>query len=115
MSLERFQIISRIICFDNRDDRPARRQKDKLAAIRTVWDKWVPPLTLFYNKGPNVTVDEQLMPFRGRCPFRQDILSKPAKYGIKIWAAWDAASSYAWSLQVFLVLCRLPECVLISN
>ncbi|CAB1414959.1 unnamed protein product [Pleuronectes platessa] len=32
-------MISRIICFDNRDERPARRQKDKLAAIRTVWDK----------------------------------------------------------------------------
>ena len=42
MSLGIFQIISRIICFDNRDNRPARRQKDKLAAIRTVWDKWVP-------------------------------------------------------------------------
>lgn len=58
-------------------------------------------LPLFYNPGPNVTVDEQLMPFRGRCPFRQYIPSKPAKYGIKIWAACDAASSYAWNLQVY--------------
>nr|XP_023697146.1 piggyBac transposable element-derived protein 4-like [Paramormyrops kingsleyae] len=41
------------------------------------------------------------MPFRGRCPFRQYIPSKPAKYGIKIWAACDAASSYAWNLQVY--------------
>lgn len=99
MSLENFHIISRIIRFDNRDDRPARRQKDKLAAIRTVWDKWVH--RLFYNPGPNVTIDEQLMPFRGRCPFRQYISSKPAKYSIKIWAACDATSSYAWNLQVY--------------
>ncbi|XP_067088064.1 piggyBac transposable element-derived protein 4-like [Osmerus mordax] len=101
MSLENFHIISRVIRFDNRDDRPARRQRDKLAAIRTVWDKWVQRLPLFYNPGPNVTIDEQLMPFRGRCPFRQYIPSKPAKYGIKIWAACDATSSYAWNLQVY--------------
>ena len=41
MSLQNFQIISRTIRFDNREDRPARWQRDKLAAIRTVWDKWV--------------------------------------------------------------------------
>ncbi|XP_034390351.1 piggyBac transposable element-derived protein 4-like [Cyclopterus lumpus] len=41
------------------------------------------------------------MPFRGRCPFTQYIPSKPAKYGITIWAAWDATSSYAWNLQVY--------------
>ncbi|XP_071316266.1 piggyBac transposable element-derived protein 4-like [Trachinotus anak] len=29
------------------------------------------------------------------------IPSKPAKYGIKIWAACDATSSYAWNLQVY--------------
>ncbi|KAF0026097.1 hypothetical protein F2P81_020834 [Scophthalmus maximus] len=33
--------------------------------------------------GTDVTVDERLVPFRGRCPFKQYILSKPGKYGIK--------------------------------
>ncbi|XP_060780363.1 piggyBac transposable element-derived protein 4-like [Neoarius graeffei] len=106
MSLQTFNIISRTIRFDVRDDRPVRQQRDKLAAIRTVWDKWVARLPLLYNPGPNVTVDEQLMPFRGRCPFRQYIPSKPAKYGIKIWAACDSASSYAWNLQVYTGKCR---------
>jgi hypothetical protein len=36
MSLKNFHIISRIIRFDNRDTRPARGQRDKLAAIRSV-------------------------------------------------------------------------------
>lgn len=61
MSLENFHIISRIIRLDNRDDRPARWQTDKLAAIRKVWDKWVNRLPLFFNPGPNVTIDEQLL------------------------------------------------------
>jgi hypothetical protein len=53
-------------------------------------------LPLFYNPGPIFTVDEQFMPFRGRCLIRQYIPSEPTTYGIKIWAACDAASSYAW-------------------
>ena len=54
-----------------------------------------------YNPGPEVTVDARLVPFRGRCPFKQYIPSKPGKYGIKIWAACDARSSYAWNMQVY--------------
>ncbi|XP_053286688.1 piggyBac transposable element-derived protein 4-like [Pleuronectes platessa] len=37
----------------------------------------------------------------GRCPFRQYMPSKPAKYGIKLWVACDARSSYAWKMQVY--------------
>ncbi|KAL7402948.1 hypothetical protein ABVT39_022285 [Epinephelus coioides] len=55
-----------------------------------------------YNPGPEVTVDERLVPFRGRCPFKVYIPSKPGKYGIKIWAACDARSSYAWNMQAYM-------------
>lgn len=41
MSLTTFKMISRTICFDDRDDRIAQRQRDRLAIIRTVWNKWV--------------------------------------------------------------------------
>ncbi|XP_052337123.1 piggyBac transposable element-derived protein 4-like [Oncorhynchus keta] len=81
--------------------RPARHAIDKLAAIREVWEKWVERLPYRYNPGPEVTVDEQLVLFRGRCPFCQYMPSKPAKYGIKIWVACDAQSSYAWKMQVY--------------
>ncbi|XP_005997448.1 piggyBac transposable element-derived protein 4-like [Latimeria chalumnae] len=101
MSLETFHIITRVIRFDNRDTRADRRERDKLAAIREVWDKWVEILPLLYNPGSNVTVDECLVPFRGCCPFRQYMPTKPAKYGIKIWVTCDAQSSYAWNMQVY--------------
>ena len=45
-----------------------------------------------------MTIDEQLVTFRGRCPFRQYIPSKP---GIKIWAICDSATSYAWKMEVY--------------
>ncbi|XP_048853945.1 piggyBac transposable element-derived protein 4-like isoform X2 [Brienomyrus brachyistius] len=101
MSLGSFSMFSRAIRFDEWATRRERRQKDKLAEIRTVWDKWVKRLPLMYNPGPNVTVDERLIAFKGRCPFRQYMPSKPAKYGIKIWAACDAASAYGWNMQIY--------------
>ena len=58
-------------------------------------------LQLLYNPGPRVTVDGHLVPFRGCCPFRQYMPNKPEKYDIKIWAACDAKSSYAWNMQVY--------------
>ena len=69
MSLKTFQVLSHVIRFDDKQTRQGRREHDKLAAIRDVWDKWVQLLPLHYNPGPHVTVDECLVAFRGRCPF----------------------------------------------
>ncbi|KAI4886808.1 hypothetical protein NFI96_022436 [Prochilodus magdalenae] len=98
MSLQNFQMISRVLRFDNRD---TRAKSDKLAPIRDVWEKWVQLLPLMFNPGPEVTVDERFLPFRGKCPFRKYMPSKPGKNGIKIWAACDAKTSYAWNLQIY--------------
>ncbi|XP_042609958.1 piggyBac transposable element-derived protein 4-like, partial [Cyprinus carpio] len=101
MTLKRFKTLSRVIRFDDRATRPARRETDKLAPIRDLWDLWVERLPLMFNPGSDVTVDECLVPFRGRCSFKQYMPSKPAKYGLKIWAACDARTSYAWNMQVY--------------
>ncbi|XP_038854857.1 piggyBac transposable element-derived protein 4-like [Salvelinus namaycush] len=101
MPLKVFHRYSRLLRFDDRQSRPARLATDKLAAIREVWDLWEARLPALYNPGPDVTVDEQLVPFRGRCPFCQYIPRKPAKYGIKSWVACDAKSSYTWKMQVY--------------
>lgn len=55
---------------------------------------------MLFSPDRDLTVDEQLVLFKGRCSFGQYIPKKPAKYGIKIWAAFDAKTSYAWRLQV---------------
>ncbi|XP_070982190.1 piggyBac transposable element-derived protein 4-like [Oncorhynchus clarkii lewisi] len=101
MPLKVFHKYSRLLRFDDRQSRPARLATDRLAAIREVWDLWEERLPALYNPGPDVTVDEQLVPFRGRCSFRQYIPSKPAKYSIKSWVACNAKSSYAWKMQVY--------------
>nr|XP_033472352.1 piggyBac transposable element-derived protein 4-like [Epinephelus lanceolatus]XP_033472354.1 piggyBac transposable element-derived protein 4-like [Epinephelus lanceolatus] len=101
MSRKRFQQISVALRFDDCLSRPARQQRDKMAAIRGLWDLWSTRLPLLFNPGRDVCVDEQLVPFRGRCSFRQYIPSKPAKYGLKVWVVCDVETSYAWRMQVY--------------
>ena len=59
-------------------------------------------LKKYYIPGTDLTVDEQLVPFRGKCPFRQYMASKPAKYGIKVWWNCDADTSYPLKGEIYL-------------
>jgi len=49
-----------------------------------------------------VTKDEQLLAFRGKCPFRKYIMSKSAKYGIKTFALVDPRTVYTLNLEIYL-------------
>lgn len=102
MSLKRFKVINRCIRFDDRETRLRSEDRDKLAPIRKIFEKWVYRQKLSYKLGKNVTVDEQLVPFRGRCPFTQYIPSKPAKYGMKIWILCDSETYYAYNLEMYI-------------
>ena len=102
MSPKRFKVISRVIRFDDKESRNARRERDKLAPIRDVYDAWVQTLSKCFLMYETLTIDKQLVAFRGRCPFRQFMTSKPAKYGVKLWLMWDSTTSYALNLQVYM-------------
>jgi len=103
MSLERFQNINRVIRFDDRSNRNERRERDKLTPIQCLWIKWETNLRKLFHPYENVTVYEQLIPFRGRYDFfRQYILSKPAQYGIKVWAACCTKTKYAWACRLHM-------------
>lgn len=100
MSHKRFHQIGGALRFDDKLSR-SRRREDKLAAFRKVWDMWIHRMELLFNPDRDICIDEQLVPYRGRCRFKQYIPSKPAKYGLKIWAVCDVKTSYAWRLQVY--------------
>lgn len=102
MSLQRFETIHNHLRFDDKDDRSQRKERDKLAAIRVVYEKWLQQVKMMYVPGQNLTVDEQLIPFRGKCNFRQYIPTKPHKYGIKVWVVCDSDTAYAYNLQVYV-------------
>ncbi len=101
MSRTRFKHISRFLRFDDLTTRKQRRE-DKLAPIRDLFDSFVRNLQNLVQAGENITIDEMLASFRGKCPFRVYMKSKPGRYGIKIWAAVDTFSKFVLQLQVYL-------------
>jgi len=101
MARNRFQQISRAIRFDDAHYRREHRSDDKLAPVRNVFEMWETTLSDAFVPSENVTVDEQLLTYRGRVPFKQYIPSKPGKYGIKLWMLCDSRTSYVLRLQVY--------------
>lgn len=94
MGLLRFRDIMCFIRFDDKNTRSLRRMRDKLAPIRDIFDRICAKLRRMYSPGSNLTIDEQLIPFRGRCAFKQYIPSKPDKYGMKLFWICDAVTWY---------------------
>jgi len=102
MSKARFYILLRALRFDDIGTRATRKQIDKLAPIRTLFDNFVTRCQNNYTVGENVTIDEMLEGFRGRCSFRQYIPNKPNKYGIKIQALVDSRTFYTANMEVYV-------------
>ena len=90
MPRERFRLILR---FPRFDDLP----------IRLVLDSVVDAIKSSYTPNKFVTIDEHLCRYRGKCPFRQYMLMKPDKYGIKIFVIADAKNYYLFNVEIYAV------------
>lgn len=84
MSRDRFNFLISCLRFDCKDTREERKSETKLAPISEIWDIFTKNCRENYKPSAYVAIDEQLVAFRGRCPFRMYIPSKPDRYGIKI-------------------------------
>ena len=49
----------------------------------------------------HVTVDEAMVPFKGRLGFKQFMKDKPVKSGINLWVWADAVAAYCYNLEVY--------------
>jgi len=102
MSRDRFKLLLKFLRFDDFHTRSVRRGLDRFAPFREVWEMFVANCRTVYLPGECVTVDEQLVTFRGRCVFRQYMPSKPGRYGIKVWACCDSKNSYCYNAAPYL-------------
>lgn len=95
MSVGRFETIRRHLRFDDKRTRDERLKTDTLAAFSYVWKLFIDNCKKSLIPEAFLTIDEQLVPFRGRCRFLQYIPKKPAKYGIKINWLCESHTGYA--------------------
>lgn len=102
MCLQRFRFLLSCLRFDDITTRPNRKLEDKLAPIRMLFETIVVNCQANYVHTENVTIDEMLPAFRGRCQFRQYLPSKPSKYGIKIWTLADSKTYYVSNMEVYV-------------
>jgi len=49
----------------------------------------------------NVSIDEAMIPFKGRLRFKQYMKDKPTKWGIKVFVLADATNGYVSRLLVY--------------
>ncbi|XP_039286826.1 piggyBac transposable element-derived protein 4-like [Nilaparvata lugens] len=115
MTAERFLFLINCIRFDDRETRNERREESKLAPIKKVWDLFVMNCSENYQPSSFCTIDEQLVGFRGRCPFRVYMPKKPNRYGIKILMICDNDTKYMFNAIPYLGKGSSPEGVVSTH
>ena len=80
MQRDQFIDLRQCIRFDERETRNERGFHDKFASLRNIIS-------------PDLTIDEQLVTFRGCFPLKMFSPSKPPKYGLKVLLLYDSVST----------------------
>ena len=94
ISPNRFCSIMRYLRFDDKSQRKENLKSDKFGMVSQLWNQLFENSQSVYIPEQNLTVDEQLLPCKVRCPFVIFMGSKPDKYGIKFWILCEVESNY---------------------
>ena len=58
--------------------------------------------TEVYEPSCQVSIDEAMIPFKGRSSMKQYIPNKPIKRGFKVWVMADALNGYFYDLSPYV-------------
>lgn len=98
MSRDRYLLVLRFLHFQ---DNTTADKDDKLYKVRPLIDMMVGQFRAAYRPTKQVSIDEELVKFKGRCAFRQYIPSKRARFGLKIYALCDS-KGYYWNSIMYV-------------
>ena len=82
---------------------------DPLIKVRTLLDLLQTRFRNLYNPGRELSIDESVIPFKGRIYFHQYIPSKRARFGIKAFVMAEAKSGYVCKIQIYTGACLNEE------
>lgn len=103
MSSKKFKKITEIIHLNDNTTNPPRTEAnhDKLHKVRPLIEKLEAQLTALYQPSGTVSVDESMIPFKGRSSLKQYMPMKPVKRGYKVWCLADAVTGFVYTFQVY--------------
>ena len=82
MNEKRFELLKACLRFD---DRLRRESGDRGAPVHEIINDYNRKQRALHTPGPYLTIDEMLIEFHGHVSFKQYILSKPGKFGLKMY------------------------------
>ena len=99
----RFAKISQYLHLNNKRRELPRghANHDKLFKVQPILDSIVEAVKSEYRPSKNVSIDEAMIPFKGRLSLKQYISLKPVKRGIKVWECADSSNSFICDLEVY--------------
>ncbi len=103
MSLTRFEQIYRFLhlCNSEKEIPAGNPGHDYLFKVRSLLDLLAPRFFSEYNTHEELSVDEAMIPFKGRLGIKQYMKDKPTKWGIKVFVLADARNGYTIRHQVY--------------
>ena len=74
---------------------------DKVFKVRKLLDLLCLLFESDFNMHQSCTIDEAMIPFKGRLKFKQYMKDKPTKWGIKFFVLADSQTGYVERIQVY--------------
>ncbi|KAJ8882159.1 hypothetical protein PR048_018647 [Dryococelus australis] len=93
LSRNRFELLLSFVHFAKNEDAPPDSRLHKIDNLQQLQNL---KFSEMYEPGGNITIEESVIPFRGRLKFRQYIPNKRHRYGIKC-----LLQGYMWHAKIF--------------
>lgn len=84
------------------DDKRQRDSNNRFAPVDEMVKLFKSTLPKYWIPSKELTVDEMMSPFKGRCPFKCYQPLKPNKYGILARAISDARNSFLLNFEIYI-------------
>jgi hypothetical protein len=103
MSRHRYELLTKYIHLEDSTTNPPRGSPnhDKLHKVRSILEMAKLRFSAAYYPHQNISVDEAMIKFTGRCAILQYIPAKPCKWGIKAWAVADSENFYLLNFNIY--------------
>ena len=103
MARDRFLAILTFFHLNNNEEALPRDdpQHDKIHKFRPLIDMLLPLWQRYFVPAKEVSVDESMIPFKGRTHLMQYMPAKPNKWGLKAWGLADSKTGYMWNWSLY--------------